>query len=96
MSKVTEIVGEISHATNEQLSGISQINSAVGHLDGITQQNAALVEEMTASAYALNGIAQSVSETVQVFRTDSQHSSAVQASSKRPRDCRIMTVKMLG
>ena len=96
VSKVTEIVGEISHATNEQLSGISQINSAVGHLDGITQQNAALVEEMTASAYALNGIAQSVSETVQVFRTDSQHSSAVQASSKRPRDCRIMTVKMLG
>lgn len=80
VSKVTEIVGEISHATNEQLSGISQINSAVGHLDGITQQNAALVEEMTASAYALNGIAQSVSETVQVFRTDSQHSSAVQVS----------------
>lgn len=96
VSKVTEIVGEISHATNEQLSGISQINSAVGHLDGITQQNAALVEEMTASAYALNGIAQSVSETVQVFRTDSQHSSAVQVSSKRPRDRRIMTVKMLG
>lgn len=96
VSKVTEIVGEISHATNEQLSGISQINSAVGHLDGITQQNAALVEEMTASAYALNGIAQSVSETVQVFRTDSQHSSAVQVSSKRPRDRLIMTVKMLG
>ena len=96
VSKVTEIVGEISHATNEQLSGISQINSAVGHLDGITQKNAALVEEMTASAYALNGIAQSVSETVQVFRTDSQHSSAVQVSSKRPRDRLIMTVKMLG
>lgn len=96
VSKVTEIVGEISHATNEQLSGISQINSAVGHLDGITQQNAALVEEMTASAYALNGIAQSVSETVQVFRTDSQHSSAVQVSSKRSRDRRIMTVEMLG
>lgn len=83
VSKVTDIVGEISHAANEQLTGIAQINSAVSHLDSITQQNAALVEEMTASAYALNGIAQAVSETVQVFRIDRQHRPAADALSLR-------------
>lgn len=82
VSKVTEIVGEISHATNEQLSGISQINSAIGHLDGITQQNSTLVEKMTASAYALDDIAQSVSETVQVFRIYRQKSPTAQTSPK--------------
>jgi len=83
VSKVTDIVGEISHAANEQLTGIAQINAAVAHLDSITQQNAALVEEMTASAYALNGIAQAVSETVQVFRIDRQHRPAADALSLR-------------
>jgi aerotaxis receptor len=68
---VTVLVGEISSATNEQLSGISQINAAVSQLDMITQQNAALVEEMAASAQSLEGTATAVTETVQVFRIDS-------------------------
>ena len=83
VSKVTDIVGEISHAAHEQLLGISQINAAVAHLDSITQQNAALVEEMTASACSLNGIAQSVSETVQVFRIDRHHRAAADAVTLR-------------
>ena len=39
-------------------------------LDTITQQNAALVEENAASAMQLNGQAQTMTETVQVFRID--------------------------
>lgn len=67
---VTVLVGEISTAANEQLTGISQINAAVSQLDTITQQNAALVEEMAASAQSLEGTATAVTETVQVFRID--------------------------
>ena len=69
--RVNTLIGEIHNASNEQLSGISQVNSAVAQLDTITQQNAALVEENAASAMHLEGMAQSVTEAVQVFRLDS-------------------------
>ncbi|RYF08222.1 MAG: PAS domain-containing methyl-accepting chemotaxis protein [Comamonadaceae bacterium] len=62
------LIGEIHSAANEQLSGISQVNTAVAHLDTITQQNAALVEESAALAMQLQSQAQTVTETVQVFR----------------------------
>ena len=68
--RVNTLIGEIHSASNEQLSGISQVNSAVAQLDTITQQNAALVEENAASAMQLNGQAQTMTETVQVFRID--------------------------
>ncbi len=70
VDQMSTIVSEISHASNEQLTGISQINAAVAQLDTITQQNAALVEQVAASAQALDGLAQGTTETVQVFRID--------------------------
>ena len=72
--RVSALMGEINGASTEQLSGISQVNSAVAQLDTITQQNAALVEENAASAMALSSQAKSVSETVQVFRIDASSS----------------------
>jgi len=69
------LIGEIHSAANEQLTGISQVNTAVAHLDSITQQNAALVEESAALAMQLQVQAQTVTETVQVFRISS-HGSA--------------------
>ena len=74
--RVNVLIGEIHSASNEQLSGISQVNSAVAHLDTITQQNAALVEQNAASAMALQVQAQTVAETVQVFRLDTAPQSA--------------------
>ena len=68
--RVGTLIGEIHSASNEQLSGISQVNAAVAQLDTITQQNAALVEENAASALQLDAQARSVTETVQVFRID--------------------------
>ncbi|MFT3812180.1 MAG: methyl-accepting chemotaxis protein [Acidovorax sp.] len=68
--RVGALIGEIHGAADEQLSGISQVNAAVAQLDSITQQNAALVEENAAAAIALQGQAQTVAETVQVFRVD--------------------------
>ena len=68
--RVNTLIGEIHNASNEQLTGISQVNAAVAQLDTITQQNAALVEENAASAMELQGQAQSVTETVAVFRLD--------------------------
>ncbi len=64
------LIGEIHSAANEQLTGISQVNTAVAHLDTITQQTAALVEHSAGLALQLQAQAQTVTETVQVFRID--------------------------
>jgi methyl-accepting chemotaxis protein len=66
--RVTDIMGEISAASNEQASGVSQIGEAVTQMDQATQQNAALVEEMAAAASSLKGQAQDLVQTVSVFK----------------------------
>jgi len=77
VQRVNNLVGEISHSANEQLSGVSQINAAVAQLDTITQQNAALVEQISASSHALEETAHTLTESVQVFKLD-RHETAAQ------------------
>ena len=77
VEKVGSLVEVISHGANEQLTGISQINSAIAQLDTITQQNAAAVEQISASSMALASRAQVVSSTVQVFRIDAHQQHAM-------------------
>ena len=66
--RVTDIMGEISAASTEQSQGVAQVGEAVTQMDQTTQQNAALVEEMAAAASSLNNQAQSMVETVAVFK----------------------------
>jgi methyl-accepting chemotaxis protein len=65
---VSNLVGEISLATNEQSSGVAQVGEAVTHMDRNTQQNAALVEEMAAAANSLKSQADNLVQTVSVFK----------------------------
>jgi methyl-accepting chemotaxis protein len=53
VKRVTDIMAEISAASQEQSGGIEQVNTAVTEMDKITQQNAALVEEAAAAAKSL-------------------------------------------
>ena len=53
VNRVTDIVGDISEASQEQSVGIEQVNSAVTMMEELTQQNAALVEEATAASESL-------------------------------------------
>ena len=66
--RVTDIVGEISHASAEQNQGVAQVGQAVTQMDQVTQQNAALVEEMAAAAGSLKSQAQELVQTVAVFK----------------------------
>ncbi len=65
--QVSDIMGEIAAASEEQSSGIEQINQAVVQMDEVTQQNAALVEESAAAATSLQEQAASLARTVSVF-----------------------------
>ena len=70
IKRVTDIMGEISAASNEQALGVAQVGEAVSQMDQATQQNAALVEEMAAAASSLKSQAQELVQTVAVFRLD--------------------------
>ncbi len=69
---VSNIVAEITSASAEQSSGISQVGDAVGQMDRVTQQNAALVEESAAAAESLKGQAQQLVQAVAVFKLSHQ------------------------
>jgi methyl-accepting chemotaxis protein len=66
--RVTDIMGEISVASNEQAQGVAQVGEAVVQMDQTTQQNAALVEEMAAAASSLENQAKELVQTVAVFK----------------------------
>ncbi len=68
VDQVGTLIDEITNGANEQLTGISQINEAVAQMDTITQQNAAMVEQLASSAANLQQQADTVAESVRVFR----------------------------
>ncbi|MFY2998659.1 methyl-accepting chemotaxis protein [Achromobacter xylosoxidans] len=68
VKRVTDIMGEIAAASQEQASGIEQVNRAVSQMDEVTQQNAALVEEAAAAAGSMQDQAHALVRAVGVFR----------------------------
>ncbi len=80
VQRVTDIMAEISAASQEQSSGIEQVNQTVMQMDETTQQNAALVEEASAAARSMEEQANLLAEAVSVFRTGA----SVAAAAVRP------------
>ncbi|MFN3417263.1 MAG: methyl-accepting chemotaxis protein [Caldimonas sp.] len=70
IQRVTDIMGEITAASREQSSGISQVAEAMSQMDQTTQQNAALVEESAAAAESLKQQAQQLLRVVSVFKLE--------------------------
>jgi methyl-accepting chemotaxis protein len=72
IKRVTDIMGEISAASNEQALGVAQVGEAIAQMDQTTQQNAAMVEEMAASAAGLKSLAEELVQSVSVFKLTSR------------------------
>ena len=70
VQRVTDIMGEIAAASEEQSSGIEQVARAVTQMDEVTQQNAALVEEAAAAAQSLEDQAGKLRTAVAVFQLE--------------------------
>jgi methyl-accepting chemotaxis protein-1 (serine sensor receptor) len=77
VQRVTDIMGEIAAASQEQSSGIDQVARAVTQMDEVTQQNAALVEEAAAAAQSLEDQAGRLRAAVAVFNLDDHGASAM-------------------
>ncbi len=81
--RVTDIMAEISAASQEQSAGIEQVNTAVSQMDKITQQNAALVEEAAAAAKSMEEQTDAMAQMVSEFVLDGGHVPAAPVKAKQ-------------
>jgi methyl-accepting chemotaxis protein-2 (aspartate sensor receptor) len=83
VQRVTDIMGEITSASEEQRAGIGQVHEAIAQMDQVTQQNAALVEEAAAAAQAMQDQAAELAQVVQVFKLGRAAATAPQLAYSR-------------
>jgi len=77
IQRVASIMGEISAASQEQSTGIDQINRAVMQMDEAVQQNLAMVEEAAAAANALRDEVGHLARVISVFNLEASAASSV-------------------
>ncbi len=68
ITRVTDLVGEIASASNEQAQGIGQINEALGQIDQVTQSNTANAEQSASASEQLSGQAAQLKEMLSKFK----------------------------
>lgn len=85
INKTSDLVQEISAASEEQSSGVAQINTAMNQLNQITQQNASSSEELAATAEEMSSQAEQLQQAMSFFAlesdvSDSQHKAGAHRS----------------
>ena len=73
ITRVTDIMAQITAASAEQSNGVRQVGEAVALIDQATQRNASMVEEIAAAASGLRSEAQVLVESVAVFNLGDQN-----------------------
>ncbi|WP_421736793.1 methyl-accepting chemotaxis protein [Caulobacter sp.] len=68
--QVDRLVTDIARSSEEQATGLAQVNTAVNHMDQVTQQNAAMVEQTTAATHSLLTEARDLTRRVGEFSID--------------------------
>ncbi len=76
IKKTSDLVQEITAASQEQSSGVVQINSAMTQLNQGTQQNAASSEELAATAEEMSSQAQQLQQTMAFFKIKNARAAA--------------------
>lgn len=67
VANISKLVADIANGSNEQATGLSEINVGVTQLDQVTQQNAAMVERSSSASVDLNQDAERLAQLVQQF-----------------------------
>lgn len=70
VEKTSQLVQEITAASNEMNSGADQVNNAIQQLNSVTQQNASSSEELASNAEELSGQAEELKQTIRFFKLD--------------------------
>ena len=84
IKKTSDLVQEISAASEEQASGVKQINGAMTQLNKTTQTNAAASEELAATAEEMNGQVEQLQQSVSFFKLDDENETVVALRPRKP------------
>jgi methyl-accepting chemotaxis protein len=93
--KTSDLVQEITAASEEQSAGVGQINAAVGQLSQTTQQNASSSEELAATAEEMSSQAEQLQQTMAFFRV-AAGAAAPRARTRQPAPARRSTLRLAG
>jgi methyl-accepting chemotaxis protein len=87
IQKTSDLVQEIAAASEEQNTGLAQINSAMSQVSAATQQSASASEELAATAEEMSGQAEQLQQLMSFFKVDGTLSTSVakKTNSKNPR-----------
>jgi methyl-accepting chemotaxis protein len=91
VKRVTDIVGEIAAASQEQAQGVEQVAKAMSQMDQVTQANSAQTEEMSSTAEELSATASSLQDLVGKFQLAAAvHSRASESTKSKPGASRVL------
>ncbi|ASP38692.1 chemotaxis protein [Bacterioplanes sanyensis] len=68
VEKTSQLIKEITHASQDQSAGLSQISSAMSQLSSVAQQNASSSEQLDATAEEMTSQAKQLVDTMAFFR----------------------------
>jgi hypothetical protein len=77
---MANIIADITNASIEQSTGISQAGQAISSMDDVTQQNAALVEQIAASSESLEQQTKNLANELAYFKTGNAENRSYMAS----------------
>ena len=83
VAEIDTVVGDIANSSQEQSSGLHEINIAINQLDQSTQQNAAMAEQATAASRSLTNETAQLASMINEFRTGKATGAA--PGTERPR-----------
>ncbi|WP_275698505.1 methyl-accepting chemotaxis protein [Ramlibacter paludis] len=84
VKQVSDLIAEIAAASQEQSTGIGQVNTAITQMDQVVQQNASLVEEATAATESMKDQARTLLQTVARFNLGNAMATPVQEVTIQP------------
>jgi methyl-accepting chemotaxis protein len=80
VGEMSTVVVGIAGSSNEQATGLTEVNTAIAQMDQLTQRNAAMVEETTAASHSLSSEAKVLAELVGQFKIGRDASSSRRAN----------------
>jgi len=78
IKKTAELVQEVAAASQEQSSGVGQINKAMGAVEQVTQRNASAAEELSSTAEEMAIQAESLQQLMSFFKVNGGYDGASQ------------------
>jgi methyl-accepting chemotaxis protein len=82
IKKTAELVQDVTAASTEQSSGVTQINQAMAQVDTVTQRNASSAEELSSTAEELAAQSEQLQQLMTFFRVAGETSAGEQFAAR--------------